>query len=550
MLPFIRVCTLSVLAGALWPAAGMADALPEGASRITHVTVYPGVATVERTARVAAGARRFVFDCLPAALDVSSLHVSGDAAVRVGELSVQTVSRDLAPACASPLEARIRTLEDDLAAVQAELDAVQLATGYLQSVARSSPAPAAAASASRVAALPGAAQIGATADVLRQSGQAAFLRAHQLQRRKEALARELKPLTAERDRVAAEGSRVSAVAVTLAAERAGTLRLAYRVRGPGWQPSYRAVLDVASARVRLERQALVAQATGEDWRDVALTLSTGQPGRATQGALPRPWTLAIAPPPSAAPMAELQAPMAPAAPAALSTRSPARAARQSESDAPPLFDVSTFDKSYVTEFSVPQRITVPASGERVTLSLGSADVPATIITRTAPQVEAAAYLVAELQPPPGIWPAGPVSLTRDGAFVGTGRLDFSQPAPLGLAFGRDEKVQVQVEPAQDMRGSAGFIANRAERQTRRAWRVENRHGAAIDLQVLDAAPVSRDERISVQSRYEPEPASTAFNRQPGLIEWRQPLAAGASARFSAEHTVRYPQDARLQERQP
>ncbi|MBU5890373.1 hypothetical protein JVV71_23975, partial [Vibrio cholerae O1] len=69
-----------------------------------------------------------------------------------------------------------------------------------------------------------------------------------------------------------------------------------------------------------------------------------------------------------------------------------------------------------------------SSSERVTLALGSQNLPATLLTRTAPAVEEAAYLVAQLAVPAGVWPAGPVALFRDGAFAGQGRLDFGNAA--------------------------------------------------------------------------------------------------------------------------
>ena len=207
------------------------------------------------------------------------------------------------------------------------------------------------------------------------------------------------------------------------------------------------------------------------------------------------------------------------------------------------------------QFAVPQRITVPSSGQRVTLALGSHSAPATLITRTAPAVEEAAYLVAQIAQPPGVWPAGAAGLYRDGAFVGNGRIDFGAPsagAPAGstsLSFGRDDLVTVRAEPVQDLTGSSGFTGSRVERKTRRAYSVENRHKTAITLQVLHAAPVSRNEKIEVESRYQPQPADTAWNRTPGTVAWQQPVAAGATAQFSAEHTIRYPKDVELIERQ-
>ncbi|WP_426305432.1 DUF4139 domain-containing protein [Acidovorax facilis] len=528
------------------------SALAQDTSRIARVTVYPGSATVERVAKVPAGARSLTLACLPASLDVQSLQINADPAVRVGEFNVLTEDRDVAAGCASPLDGRIRELEDQIAGVKAEASALQLVDGYLRSVAQTGngqEAAAPATSAPRVA-TPTPAQIAATAEVLRKSGQDSFARAHQLQRKQEALELALKPLVAERDRVASQRARVVSVTINLATEREAELRLSYQVRGPGWQPTYRATLDATKSTVLIERQALVAQNSGEDWSNVQLTLSTGQPGRATQGRLPREWTLDVAPPPRPMPAAAPAMAMAMAA-----APSPVARSRNTVDEAMPTFDVSTLDKGFATEFAVPQRITVPSSGQRVTLALGNHTAPATLITRTAPAVEEAAYLVAHMAQPPGVWPAGPAGLYRDGAFVGNGRIDFGTPsagAPAGstsLSFGRDELVTVRAEPVQDLTGSTGFTGSRTERKTRRTYSVENRHKTGITLQVLHAAPVSRNEKIEVESRYQPQPTETAWNRTPGTVAWQQPLAAGATAPLSAEHTIRYPKDIELLERQ-
>ena len=539
LLRFPALAALASLAASL-PAAAAA---PESAaSRITRVTVYPGAAVVERAAPVAAGARRVVFECLPAKLDEQSLTASASAAVRVGEISVQTLPREQAAACASPLQERIRELQDKIAAADAEKEALDLSAEYLKAVIK---AVQAAPDGGERATATNASAITATAEALRKSGQDNALRALQLDRRKEDLQRQLKPLLAESRRLG--GSRVTTVTVTLAAEKAGEARLSYQVRGPGWQPGYRAALDPAGPGVKLERLALVAQDTGEDWQDVALTLSTGQPGRATQAELPRPWTLDISQPELERARSADRAYAPAMAPAVMSQEASAEEADSAPEM--PRFEVETTDRAYATEFRAPQRITVPASGERVTLTLGSVTVPARLITRAAPAVEEAAYLMAEITPPDGIWPAGPMQLTRDGALVGSGRLDFSQPAPIALSFGPDEQVSVKAEAAQDRSGTAGFMGSKGERKTRRAFSVQNRRKTPIELQVIDAAPVSKNERITVQSAYTPKPADTAFLKQPGLILWQQSLAAGATASFSAEHTIQWPKDAQIDERQ-
>jgi len=503
-------------------------------SRVQQVKLYPGSATVQRVLRVAPGTRQALFACLPAGLDAQSLQAEGDAGMRIGELALRQQPRELlGAACASPFDERIRALEDQIAVLAAESAGIGYATGYFKSFEN-------AASGAEARATP-AAQISATAQALRQSAREALTRQHQIKRQQEALERELKPLLAERERAGSQEARVSSVQVTLSAPQGGELRLSYQVRGPSWQPSYRATLDSATRKVRLERQALVAQATGEDWSGVQLTLSTGQPGAATQGPLPRPWRVGIEPP------APPPAPVAMMAPAPAMAGA-ARARVAEAADDTTSFDVSVFERGFATEFVLPQRVSVPSSGQRVTLSLGEHVADTVLRVRATPALDANAYLIADVATPPGVWPAGPLALYRDGAYVGSGRFDAAQLGRQGLAFGRDELVSVRMEPAARHEGSGGFMGNRNERRLTRTFSVENRHREAIALQVLDAAPVAEHDDVRVESRYQPEPTTRHWNQQPGSVLWEQPLAAGASQRFSAEHVITWPKDARLQER--
>ena len=538
---FAATC-LVLSAGAQVPATGPASGIaPADNSRITQVKVYPGSATVERVARVAAGSRSATFACLPAGLDVQSLQVSADASVRVGETSVLAEQRELSAHCAtSALDSRIRELEDQKAALQAESDAFGMVTGYLKGLSGGggeSPQGARAPMDAR--------NLAAMTEAMRRTGQDSLLKQHQLARRQGDIDRQLKPLLAERTRSQGNGAQVVAVTVTLAASADAEVRLSYQVAGPGWTPTYRALLDTATRKVRIERQALVAQATGEDWRGVKLVLSTGQPRRETAGRLPGAWRIGIEPPPQRA-----RADMAyPAAPAAAPVMAGAMSARESAMERrAPLFDVSVFDNSFATEFSVPQSIDVPSNGQRVTMPLGQHEDTAKLASRTSPRVDPSAFLVADLAQPTGVWPAGPMQLYRDGNFVGNGQWTAPSDARLTLSFGRDELVRVQADPEKDNQGSGGFAGTRAERTVQRAYVVENRHRTPVAVQVIEAAPVSVDEQVRVASQFSPQPGELAWNKQPGLAIWSFDLDAGKTARVAADYTISYPKDARLQMR--
>ena len=70
------------------------------------------------------------------------------------------------------------------------------------------------------------------------------------------------------------------VEIELVGGGAATLRVEYQVAAARWAPAYVARLEGEAARFEL--RAVVAQDSGEDWRDVAVKLSTAEPARFAQ----------------------------------------------------------------------------------------------------------------------------------------------------------------------------------------------------------------------------------------------------------------------------
>src|SRR5260370_17537582 len=92
---------------------GCGAAMAQDACRITSVTLYPGSATVERTARVTPGMTRLEISGLPANFDPQTLRVDADPGVRVGEVSAQDTARTATPnAREAQLEEKIQALND------------------------------------------------------------------------------------------------------------------------------------------------------------------------------------------------------------------------------------------------------------------------------------------------------------------------------------------------------------------------------------------------------------------------------------------------------
>lgn len=503
-------------------------------SRIDEVLVYPGGAQVTRLATVAAGARELVLNCLSARFDPDSLQIDAPAGVNLGPVQLETLPRERAPECAiSPADDSLRKLEGQRDVLTAESSALEASLGYLKALgsgdAKATPA----------------AGIAATADSIRRAAQDALLRQGQIRRQLEELEKQIAPLQGERDRLAAANPQWRSLRLRLSTAREAELKLHYRVNQAGWAPSYRALLDTASGALTLERLAQVSQQSGEDWKNVKLRLSTAQAAQKVGQNPPWPWLLDLAHPEARSRQAT--APLAAPAPAmAMQLAAPGlRAAAEPEAER---FDPSVFQGSYATEFALPLRVSVDSSTQRASLALGSEKLQAKVLARVQPQSEAAAYLVADLARPAGSWPRGALQLVRDGALVGSSTLNIAGAGDerLELPFGRDDAVRVQVEPEQRNAGNTGFIGTRAEHRYTHGYVVENRHAAGtLTLQVVEAAPVSQHEDIKVQTQFTPTPATQAWRKQPGLVLWELPLAAGQSQRFTAEYVISAPKDAQV-----
>ncbi|MCY4755420.1 DUF4139 domain-containing protein [Pelomonas aquatica] len=513
--------------------APAAFAQPPSSGRIDEVLVYPGGAQVTRLATVAAGARELVLNCLSARFDPDSLQIDAPAGVNLGPVQLETLPRERAPECAtSPLDDNLRKLEGQRDVLTAESSALEASLGYLKALgsgdAKATPA----------------AGIAATADSIRRAAQDALLRQGQIRRQLEELDKQIAPLQGERERLVAANPQWRSLRLRLSTAREAELRLHYRVNQAGWAPSYRALLDTASGALTLERLAQVSQQSGEDWKNVKLRLSTAQAAQKVGQNPPWPWLLDLARPAVMAPpkMAPLPAP-APAM--AMQLAAPgSRAAAEPEAER---FDPSVFQGSHATEFALPLRVSVDSGTQRASLALGSEKLQAQVLARVQPQSEAAAYLVADLARPAGSWPRGTLQLVRDGALVGSSTLNIAGGGErLELPFGRDDAVRVQIEPEQRNAGNTGFIGARAEHRYTRGYVVENRHTAGtVALQVVEAAPVSQHEDIKVQAQFSPAPATQAWRRQPGLVLWEQPLAAGQSQRFTADYVISAPKEAQV-----
>ena len=503
---------------------GCGTATAQDASRITAVTLYPGSATVERSARVTPGMTRLEISGLPANFDPQTVRVEAGPGVYIGEVSTKDQSRTAASnARESAIEEKIQALKDRQAVLEVDARSAQMTAEFISRLgapAGEKPAP-----------IPNARSLAETIEAVRRGGSDAFGRIQKVQVQKREIDKQIRALERDLARLKSGAKDVRTIAVGVSAERPGELRVSYQVNGAGWRPAYRAGLDSAGSKVLLERQAAISQTTGEDWTNVKLKLSTGQPRLSPQGAEPRPWKLSLYSP-SAGAVSESS--VRPAqAPAAL-MRAKVDELRQ---ETP--VEVQT---TFATEFEVPGAVSLPSDGRRLTVSLAKLALPVKMRLRVVPRQDAQAVVTAEAERPEGVWLAGDIQLYRDGNYVGATSWNPQTSAPLVLPFGRDSLVRVKVDRAKDRNGSGGIIGQRNEREVSDLYTLTSHHKTPVELLVLESSPVSTNDQIKVEAKFDPKPTDENWEERQGVVAWARSIAPNQTLKFSVGYAISYPRD--------
>lgn len=514
-------------------------------SRIEAATLYPDGATVTRlvTARLSKGDNRLVLDDLPVSLDPASLRVEGSGAQAVSIAGVDVVPPPRRPV-ARPAESekKLEALHDARALIEARMAAQQARQKFIERFAQEVPLGVG----EKGDARPMADWRGAFASVEEDMG--AVLRtldAARIELRE--VDRSIAQIEAELQK---QPARKLEARIDLAAEEAGTvsLRVSYNIRAARWVPAYDARLDSGDKdrkpQLELVRRADIVQSSGEDWRDVELTVSTTRSSGGAAAAQLEPWIVRFEPP-RPAPMVKAVAPRMMDDKAAMAESVMAgRVADESRREAVEREAVAE-PAGFSAQWKVPGKVSVASGDGGRKLRLTSEKVMPELMVRSVPSVATNAFLEGSF-PLGGEMPMAPgkVSVYRDGLFVGTTQLAQTAPGEtIHLGFGVDERVSVALAPLKRAESSGGiFSGARVEERSARIT-VRNGHERAMKIVVEDRVPVSEVQEITVESL----PGTTAPSQQNvrdrrGVSAWAFELPAGGTKEIVTGFRVKWPAD--------
>ena len=541
---------LLALLGALCAATVLSAAPLPVDSRISAVTVYTDRAVVTRTATVelTGGTIELTFANLPEALNERSLQVSGrgTAQALILDVSAKKTYVDFTP------NARVKELEDQLKGLGKQVRELDDRGGLLQAQTAMLDRMEAALFAPPTKDVPRPDLTQFTNSLTYLTEQKAKITAERatLDEQREEVQNKINTVQAQLNELRGAGGRgYKSVTVRVAAEKAGSLdvALSYTVPGASWSPSYDARVLSTERAVALGYFGIVRQNTGEDWKDVALTLSTARPGLGGAAPVLVPWNLDVFQPrPYAAQMPAVREERAKAFASSdvnmqtLTTNIATTGGKQ-------VFDAeaatATIEAGATSaSFKIAVASSIPSDNSPQKVPITAARLNAQPEYLTVPKRQATAYLTAKVYNN-SEFPllAGAMNVFLDGTFVATSNLRTVMAGEkFDLALGADEGISVKHKRVNKFTEDTG-LTNSGKRITYEYLiTIQNNKKTAERVIVADQVPLSRNEKITVKL-LSPD-AKAVKPTDEGTLKWTLDLKPAEKRELTVKFTVEYAND--------
>ncbi len=538
---FLRPFVLTLLTAVGGTTGAMADRF-EVASQPVAATVFPNLAHVVRTASVdlPAGLHQVVLTGLPTSTNLETLQISLSGAEIVSTAlnrQAGTLLQDKPPAVIAA-EAEVQQIKDQIAAVKAAADterarakAAKLSLQFL----------------GQLGANEGLA--GTTADTLQAMANVVSIEAQkanetvvaaehaaqkteqQLPPLQEALEQAKRRLTL----ITQEQRERQFVVADVRVQTAGAqdVKLSYYTDGAAaWAATYALHLTTGDTpKLRLERGVLVRQYTGENWRDVALTLSTAAPNAQSapaflpslhhriQGAgasLSRKYS-------ATADLGALAA--------------PAIVAETAEAG----WNATT--EAAVLRYELAHPVRVPTGSGVVTFDMDTLETDVRQHAEAVPLLDEVAYRVVTLENGFGerLMGAQDAQFYVDGAL--TAVMDFT-PLAAGatgeLGFGPIHGLTLARDVLRQNEGDRGVISRSNLLEQDVVITAENLTGQSWSLRLLDRVPYSEQEDLNITWSARPAPDETDVDNRRGILAWQFELPAKGRQTITLQTSLRWP----------
>lgn len=321
----------------------------------------------------------------------------------------------------------------------------------------------------------------------------------------------------------------------------GSIKCAYTAGNSGWNAEYDLRSDGPGSPVTLVQKANVYQNTGLDWENIKLRICTGNPGQNNSRPVLNPLYVnyveyRVYKTTTAAPAMNM----------AIYDKKDKYTDNEGQSYEWAGNVASTQNDNTVNvTYDLTLQQDVPADGKTHTITYDKQEMPATYVYHTVPKLDPAAFLLAKVTD----WSRynllpGNASIFLEGAYVGK---SYINPAitsdTLLLSFGRDERINVKRTLITDLSSKKCVINTKIENYVYEIA-VKNLKPVAIEIEVLDQLPVSKQEDIKVEPG---DNTGAVYTAEIGRLQWKLNLGPNESRKLRFAYTLKYPKNKQVTE---
>ncbi|MCA0908193.1 mucoidy inhibitor MuiA family protein [Ruegeria marisrubri] len=519
-------------------------------TKVSEVTVYPNGADIIRTGTydIPAGNHRLVLQGIPAndesqlfSIQVLTGGLTQTAMLRRYEnLPIQDHKSD----AVIQAEDRIKTIEDQITdvadkAMTARLraEAARQSVSFLGQLGQNEGLPADPETLREITRMIAEETLRAN-----QDAQSSEIEARRIEQQLEQLGEDLQIAQADLAALIPETDDHVYVAVDVTADAAaeGILTVSYiDAYTAEWFPGYEFHLTTGDApSVRIDRNILITQDTGENWRDVTMHVSTIAPtGQNAASWLPtrRHWIRETPPPQlEQRSFGSLEEPVV-EAPVVM------------EETSGGLMLTSSVDGTGVT-YTLPNLVSVSTGHEITEIALDTISQSAEVFALGVPWRDDTAYRTARFTNPidQKLLSSSTARWFVDDVLVAAGESQEIGPREeVEMGFGPIHGLTLARQILNRSSGDAGIISRSNQRIEQAEIRIENLTDQSWPLRLLDRVPFSEQDDLGITWSAEPRPSEVNVDNKRGILAWEMDIAPEQSETITLDLVLNWPEGMEL-----
>ncbi len=361
-------------------------------------------------------------------------------------------------------------------------------------------------------------------------------------------------LTAEKEKIGERLKEAEAeeekplIMVELECEKEGEYPfiLQYQESSGSWEPKYEVRFTGEGNPLDVYMKAKIVQCSGEDWKQVKVTLYTGNPS-ASQSIPSLPSVkLSIYEPPverargkgAMMDMAMVGGGQMMAAAAA----APMMGMGMMNMEMMKTAEATVSEEETMTAFELPDLRDLLSDTDGNIASLQSFKVDAKYNSLCIPCVKDTSFLTATITSADWPLPAATAAIYLKEVFAGNVYVNpDSEEETFILSLGQDERLNV-IRKELPCKTQDVFLKNQKKKAHEYAIKITNKSSESIKVLLKDSIPVSTDKTIVVDAS---ELSGGVINEENGVIDWEVEVAAKSSEEIKLAYTITWPKDKQI-----